>query len=443
MLTLRERCVLVLALLMLIAGAVLAYPSATARHLAKPTLAVGIDPSPSPDDSPSPSPSPSASPSPPALKPYVLVPYRGPLVAPPPMGWNPFNRYRLNVTEALVKAEAQALVSSGLKSAGYRYVNLDGGWDLMQRAPDGSLQADPSKFPDGIPPLAAYVHSLGLKFGIYTSIGTENCAGTSAGSYGHYQQDAATFAAWGVDYLKLDWCDLPYPNYPHLSHQQVSAQLARQMAQALKATGRPIYLDLNDWKDPAPLRWAPAIASMWRVAPDIHDATWSMIGNFVRDESLSRYSRPGGWNDPDMLEVGNGGMSADAYRAEMSLWAELAAPLIAGNDLTVMTPATRAMLTNQAVLAVDQDRLGVQGYAVSAYEGRWVLTRPLADGSRAVVLFNASGYWSWIGTSVRAIGFSEPAVYSLTNLWSGAVTRTSEDIDAEVPPYGAVMYRVW
>lgn len=378
------------------------------------------------------------------LLPAVLYPSRGPFVAPPPMGWNGYNHFKTAVTAGIVEAEAQALVASGMRSAGYDYVNLDGGWDLGYRSRTGELLADPSKFPAGMAPVAAFVHGLGLKFGIYTSAGSENCAGTSAGSFGHYQQDAATFAAWGVDYLKLDWCYVPYSSYPTLQHWQVSRLLAGQMGAALRATGRPIEFDVNDyWTSEQPWTWAPgAGALLCRVTPDIHDTFASLLTNFQHDVSLSWRARRGVFDDPDMLEVGNGGMTATEYRAMFSLWAELAAPLIAGNDLAQMSAATRSILLDRAVIAVDQDRLGVQGYAVANPQGYWVLTRPLADGSRVVVLFNQTAWPARITTSLGAIGFGAPAIYRLTDLWTGAVSYTSDAIAAEVPGGGAVMIRI-
>ena len=378
----------------------------------------------------------------PGLPPAVLERQSGPPVVPPPMGWNGYNHFHLGVTAAIVEAEARALVRSGMKSAGYDYVNLDGGWDLPARAPDGSLQADPAKFPSGIAPVAAYVHSLGLKFGIYTSAGLENCAHSSAGSYGHYQHDAATFAAWGVDFLKLDWCVIPYAEFPGQTHRQVSMMLAREMEVALHDTGRPILLDVNDWARSSSTGWARGLATMWRVAPDIQDTYRSLVGNFIRDADLAGTARPGGWNDPDMLEVGNGAMSTAAYQAQMSLWAELAAPLIAGNDLTQMTPETQAILTNAAVIRVDRDPLGVQGSPVSVRDGHWVLTKPLADGSRAVVLFNATALTATITSTTADVGLRAPATYRLQDLWTGATSLTHGPITAVVPPYGAVMFRI-
>ena len=360
----------------------------------------------------------------------------------PPMGWNGYNHFRLSVSAATIEAEAHAMVSSGMKAAGYTYVNLDGGWNLHRRNYDGSIQPDPTRFPHGIKPVADYVHSLGLKFGMYASAGYENCAKTSAGSYGHYRQDAATFAAWGVDYLKLDWCHIPYRDYPGLTHKQVSQLLATQMRDALVATGRPIVYDVNGWSIEEPWTWAPVMSNMWRTAPDIEDRYPSMLSNFTRNVSHDQAAGPGGWNDPDMLEVGNGGMNPTEYRSHFSLWSEMAAPLIAGNDLTAMSATTRSILTNLAVIAVDQDPLGRQGHAVASADGHWVLTKILANGDRAVLLFNQTDKPASISTTVDEVGLTGARQYTLLDLWSATTTETTGAIRADVAAHGVVFYRI-
>ena len=360
----------------------------------------------------------------------------------PPMGWNGFNRFYVRVDAARVEAAARALVSSGLKAAGYTYVNLDGGWDLHDRNPDGALQPNPKTFPGGIKPVADFVHALGLKFGIYASAGLRNCAGTSAGSYGHYWQDAAAFASWGVDYLKFDWCAIPYHDFPPMSHASIGQVLASQMAQAIAATGRPIVFDVNDWTDDSPWSWAPRVSHMWRTTPDIHDRYASMVWNFTHNVDHFTMARLGGWNDPDMLEIGNGGMSNLEYRSEFSLWSEMAAPLIAGNDLVAMSPATQAILSNTAVIAVDQDPMGMQGYPVASAGGHWVLTKPLANGDRAVVLFNQTDKAATITTTVAQLGLPAGLEYVLVDLWNGTAKDSTGVIAAAVPAHGVVMYRI-
>ena len=365
------------------------------------------------------------------------------LAVTPPMGWNGFNRFHRDVNEGIVESEARALVASGMAAAGYRYVNLDGGWDLLKRTWSGQLVPDPRKFPHGIKPVADYVHSLGLKFGIYTSAGYLNCAQTSAGSYGYYKQDAAMFASWGVDYVKLDWCSIPYRFYPGLSRRQVSQLLAGQMAQALASTRRPMVYDVNDWADTNPGSWARGLAHMWRTASDSRDAYSSLLFNFTHTVGLYQSAGPGGWNDPDMLEVGNGGMNATEYRSEFSLWAEMAAPLIAGNDLTAMSRNTVGILTNPQVIAVDQDRLGQPGRPIAKSNGLWVLAKPLEGGDVAVVLFNATNVPAIISTTAREVGVASGARYDLDDLWGGAMDReTTGSISANVPAHGVVMYTV-
>ena len=362
----------------------------------------------------------------------------------PPMGWNGYNHFGRAVTASIVEAAARTMVSSGMRAAGYRYVNLDGGWALPQRSAQGNLQPDPRLFPRGIRAVADYVHSLGLRFGIYLSAGRTNCAGTSAGSYGHYRQDAQAVASWGVDYVKLDWCYIPYRSYPTMTHRQVSQALAAQMGAALAATGRSIVYDVNDTSSrlDSTWTWGSRTANLWRTTGDIVPSYTSMVAHFTRNVWDYARARPGGWNDPDMLEVGNAGMTVTEYRTQFSLWAEMAAPLIAGNDLPSMSAATRRILTNAAVIAVDQDRLGRQGRPIASAAGHWVLTKPLAGGACAVVLFNQTGTRATISTTVARIGLRGAAAYTLRDLWTGRVTTTAGTISARVPPHTVVMYRV-
>ena len=360
----------------------------------------------------------------------------------PPMGWNGFNRFYHDVTETTIESEARALVSSGMKAAGYTYVNVDGGWNMRHRQADGSLQPDPKRFPHGMKVVADYVHSLGLKFGIYTSAGRLNCARTSAGSYGHYTQDAADFASWGVDYLKLDWCDVPFHDFPRMTPPQVGRLLAMKMGDALAATGRPMLYDVNDWTGDQPWVWARGTAHMWRTTKDVQDKYSSMVWNFTHNVAHDAQAGPGGWNDPDMLEIGNGGMSTIEYQSQFSLWSEMAAPLIAGNDLATMSATTLSILTNGAVIAVDQDSLGRQGYPVASAGGHWVLTKPLTNGDRAVVLFNQTDKPATISTTAAKIGLEGFSQYELLNVWTGDLSEVSDEVSAVVPPHGVVMYRV-
>jgi alpha-galactosidase len=360
----------------------------------------------------------------------------------PPMGWNDWNAYGCNVSESLVEQTALAMHNDGMQAAGYQYVNIDDCWMASSRDAQGNLVANSSKFPDGIAAVASYVHSLGLKLGIYEDAGTTTCAGF-AGSYGHDTQDANLFASWGVDYVKYDWCNIPFSSFPGQSHQQVAQTLYTRMRNALSATGRSIVFSMcNGWDSAVqPWTWAGPVANLWRTTTDIQANFASMQNNFHINVGLASFAGPGAWNDPDMLEIGNG-MGTTADQSEFSLWAEMAAPLIEGSNLVSASSATLSILTNKAVIAVDQDSLGKQGTEVSSAAGRDVLAKPLANGDVAVVLFNETGSTATIGTTAAAIGKTGSSSYTLTNLWTGATSTTSGPISASVAAHGTVMYRV-
>ncbi|WP_422665139.1 glycoside hydrolase family 27 protein [Actinacidiphila cocklensis] len=349
----------------------------------------------------------------------------------PPMGFNDWNAYGCNTSEALIKQTADKMVSSGMAAAGYTYVNIDDCWLQHSRDGAGDLQPDFTKFPDGISGTAAYVHSKGLKLGIYEDAGTATCAGYP-GSLGHEQQDARSFASWGVDYLKYDNCN-----------NTGAAALPRYtaMRDALAATGRPIVFSLCDWGEETVQNWGAGVGNLWRTTGDINASYGSMLSIFHSNLALAAAAGPGHWNDPDMLETGNG-MSTVEDRSEFSLWAEMAAPLIDGSNLLGAGADTLSILTNKAVIAVDQDALGVQGSQVSAANGLDVLAKPLAGGDVSVLLFNETGSTATISTSAAAIGKSGASSYGLTDLWSGAKTTTAGTISAPVPAHGTVMYRV-
>jgi alpha-galactosidase len=353
----------------------------------------------------------------------------------PPMGWNDWNAYGCNVSETLVKQTADKIVSSGLAAAGYQYVNIDDCWMQSSRDANGNLQPDFSKFPDGISGTAAYVHSKGLKLGIYEDAGTATCAGYP-GSLGHETQDAQSFASWGVDYLKYDNCN---NNGSTTTQQYISRYSA--MRDALAATGRPIVYSICEWGVNSPWTWAGNVGNLWRTTGDITPTYSSMLSIFHQNVGLDPYAGPGAWNDPDMLEVGNG-MSATEDRTEFSLWAEMAAPLLAGNNLVNASDTTLSILGNKAVIAVDQDSLGKQGHLVTSSGGLDVLAKPLANGDVSVVLFNENANTATISTTASAIGKSGASSYTLTDLWTGATSSTSNTISASVPGHGVVMYRV-
>ncbi len=349
----------------------------------------------------------------------------------PPMGWNNFNAYGNTATTSLIEQTALAIHNNGMQAAGYQYVNTDDAWMLHSRDGNGNLVPDASKFPTGMKAVADYVHSLGLKFGIYEDAGTATCAGFP-GSLGHETQDANLFAAWGVDYLKYDNCN----------NQGISGQTRyTAMSNALKATGRQILFALCSWGTESVWTWGAGKGDMWRTTGDINASFGSMLSNFHNNVGLAAFAGPDGWNDPDMLELGNG-MSATEDRSEFSLWAEMAAPLIDGSNIINASSQTLSILTNKAVIAVDQDSMGRQGTEVASSGGLDVLAKPLANGDVSVALFNENGFNATITTNVSAIGKSGASSYTLTDLWSGAVSTTSGTISANVPAHGTVMYRV-
>jgi alpha-galactosidase len=341
-----------------------------------------------------------------------------PAAAPtPPMGWNSWNHFAAKIDDATVRAQADAMVKSGMRDAGYVYINIDDTWQ-GQRDAAGVIHPN-AKFPD-MKALADYVHSKGLKLGIYSSPGPKTCAGYE-GSLGHEVQDAKTYAAWGVDYLKYDLCSLSGPMIAAGSLDKAQAiELAayRKMADALHATGRPIVYSLCQYGFAQVWRWGGSVdGNLWRTTGDITDTYPRMLAIGLGQAGLSKYAKPGNWNDPDMLEVGNGGMKSDEYRTHMSLWALLAAPLLAGNDLTAMSPATTAMLTNREVIAIDQDRAGVQGDRVSAEGPLEIWAKPLAGGAKAVGLFNTSDLPAEMSLNLADVGFGGGA--KARDVWSG------------------------
>ena len=358
----------------------------------------------------------------------------------PPMGFNNWNTTacRAEFNEAMVKGIADIFVNKGLKDAGYQYVNIDDCWAEPQRNAQGNLVPNKARFPNGIKAVADYVHSKGLKFGLYTSAGTKTCNkdGGFPGGLGHEKQDANLFASWGVDYLKYDNCN----------NQGVDAQQRyKAMRDALKATGRPIVYSICEWGRTGPPRiweWGKDVGNLWRTTGDITD-NWAKIVSIIHaNEKLAQYAGPGHWNDPDMLEVGNGKLSDTEYRSHFSMWAIMAAPLLIGSDLRKVGASTFTILENRDVIAVDQDPLGKQGTLVKRSGGGLaVYTKPLANGDRAVALFNESGAAATISTTAAEVGLSGSA-FTLKDLWSKASRNTSGAISASVPAHGTVIYRV-
>ncbi len=332
----------------------------------------------------------------------------------PPMGWNSWNKFGCNVSEQLIKDTADALVATGMRDAGYQYVVIDDCWQVS-RAADGTIVADPQRFPSGIKALADYVHAKGLKFGIYSDAGTLTCQ-KRPGSKDHEQQDAKTYASWGVDYLKYDWCH---------SEGQDTRDAYQRMSQALRASGRPIVFSICEWGSSKPWTWAQGVGHLWRATGDIQDCwdcgrSWGGMGvTHIVDimQDLYPYSGPGHWNDPDMLEVGNGGLSLAENRAHFSFWCLFAAPLMAGNDLKAMTAEVREVLTNREAIAVDQDPLGMQGRKVRDDGPREVWLKPLADGARAVILWNRGTEASTFAVEWQDVGLSPGTSAVVRDLW--------------------------
>ena len=359
----------------------------------------------------------------------------------PPMGWNSWNTFKCDINENLIKEIADAMVSSGMKDAGYEYVIIDDCWQVS-RDSAGNIQADPEKFPSGIKALADYIHSKGLKFGIYSDAGLKTCQGRP-GSRGYEFQDARQYAKWGVDYLKYDWC--------YHGTQDAKASYAL-MGMALRATGRPIVYSICEWGTNKPWLWGKEVGgNLWRTTEDILNcwdcrASWGGMG-FVHildaQDSLAKYAGPGHWNDPDMLEVGNSGLTLSESRAHFSLWCILAAPLIAGNDIRKMTPEIRDILTNKEVIAVDQDSLGKQGRKVKDLGDLEVWSKELRDGSRAVVLFNRSKKSAKIGISWEEIGMNKAALMKVRDLWKKKDLGVFKNgYSATVPPHDVIMIKV-
>ena len=348
----------------------------------------------------------------------------------PPMGWNSWNKFGCNVSDKLIREMADAVVSSGMQAAGYQYVNIDDCWQVSRDA-SGTIVADPARFPSGIKALADYVHGKGLKLGIYTDAGTGTCE-KRPGSLNHEVQDAKTYASWGIDYVKIDWC-----NAEGLEPEVQYAKLR----DALANSGRPIVFSICNWGVKTPWRWGPATGNLWRTTGDINDTyeRMSLIG--FGQNGLEKFAGPGHWNDPDMLEVGNGGMKRDEYRTHMALWALLAAPLLAGNDLRNMSPETKDLLLNSEVLAVDQDVKGVQGHRVWEEGPLEIWVKPLADGSHAVGLFNRSESATKMTLDLNSVG--APASAKLRDLLDHKDLGTVQNsYSAEVPKHGVVLLKV-
>ncbi|MFB0515015.1 MAG: glycoside hydrolase family 27 protein [Candidatus Neomarinimicrobiota bacterium] len=358
----------------------------------------------------------------------------------PPMGWNSWNKFGCNVDEALIREIADALVSSGMRDAGYRYVVIDDCWQVG-RDDQGNIIPDPERFPSGMKALADYIHAKGLKFGLYSDAGMMTCQ-KRPGSRGYEFQDARQYAVWGVDYLKYDWC------YHGKQNAEASYALMRD---ALQKAGRPIVFSICEWGTNKPWLWAKDIGHLWRTTGDIQDC-WDCVRDWggmgwtkILDlqAGLESYAGPGHWNDPDMLEVGNGGMSITEYRAHFSLWCLLAAPLMAGNDLRDMSAEIVEILTNKEVIAVNQDPLGRQGRKVRDDGDFEVWAKQLQDGTRSVVLFSRSDSDAKMSVAWNEIGYPNNLSARVRDLWSAKdLGKFKGSFSARVPSHGVVMVKI-
>ncbi|GHV58390.1 hypothetical protein FACS1894182_10460 [Bacteroidia bacterium] len=349
----------------------------------------------------------------------------------PQMGWNSWNTFAVNINEQLIKDIADIFVNLGLKDAGYEYVLLDDGWMDMQRDAQGNLVPHPEKFPNGIKAVSDYVHSKGLKFGLYNCAGTQTCAGYP-GSRGHEYQDALKYAEWGVDYLKYDWCNTGKLN---------AEEAYITMRDALYAAGRPVFFSLCEWGGNQPWEWAAPIGHSWRTTGDIYDCfdcihdhgTWKSYGMYpiinMHDQNVLRKAAgPGHWNDMDMLEVGKSGFTFYENQTHFALWAILNSPLILGNDLRTMSKETLEIVTNKGIIALNQDPLGIQGFKYKSIGQVEIWVKPLANDEWAFCFFNHSEpidfTYDWIGETVqdtifdKQISFTKDNIYQLTDLYA-------------------------
>ena len=365
----------------------------------------------------------------------------------PPMGWNSWNKFGCNVSEKLIMDMADKMVETGMKDAGYEYVVIDDCWQV-DRDSLGFIQADPDRFPHGMKYLADYIHSKGLKFGLYSCAGSYTCQGRP-GSRGHQFQDALMYAKWGVDFLKYDWC----------SDEGQNAQAAyATMSDAIKESGRPIILSICEWGEHEPWKWGKGIGHLWRVTADIRDCyqclfDWGGVGvlNVIdKMADLYPYAGPGHWNDAEMLEVGNGGMTKDEYITHFSMWCMLAAPLMAGNDLTKMDKDTHEILTNKEVIAVDQDPMGEQGRRFMDMGEKEIWAKPLSNGELAVCFLNRTDFpwkldYNW---RAQTIYFANEVnihanEYVIRDLWKHKdIGTTAQNTKTTIPAHGVLMVRL-
>ncbi|XP_078446533.1 alpha-galactosidase-like [Wolffia australiana] len=350
----------------------------------------------------------------------------------PQMGWNSWNHFQCNVNEQMIKETADALVSSGLASIGYKYVNIDDCWAELNRDSQGNLVPKASTFPSGMKNIADYIHSKGLLLGIYSDAGSYTCSKTMPGSLGHEDQDAKTFASWGVDYLKYDNC--------YNTGASPKERYAK-MSKALLNSGRSIFFSMCEWGQEDPATWAPEIGNSWRTTGDIKDKWESLTSNADQNDRWATYARPGAWNDPDMLEIGNGGMTTDEYISHFSIWALVKAPLLIGCDVRSMSNETLAILSNKEVISVNQDPLGRQGRKIKKEGDLEVWAGPLSRGRTAVVLWNRGSSQSAINVAWSDLGLDPAKAFRARDLWAHSTSHSMRgQLTGVVGPHACKMY---
>jgi alpha-galactosidase len=373
------------------------------------------------------------------------------IAATPQMGWNSWNKFACNIDENLIRQTADSMVKSGLQQAGYNYVNIDDCWH-GERDKNGFITPDARRFPSGMKALADYVHSKGLKLGIYSDVGATTCGGRP-GSRGHEYQDAITYANWGIDYVKYDWCDSKGLN-------PVGAYTT--MRDALRSAGRPILFSMCEWGDSKPWEWAADVGHSWRTTGDIYPCfdcemshgSWSSLGVLRildKQAGLRKYAGPGHWNDMDMLEVGMG-MSEDEDRAHFAIWSMMASPLILGNDLRSMPESIRQIVANPDVVAINQDKLGVQALRFMTDGDLEYWAKPLSNNEWAFMVLNRGRLpvqlkHDWVkhqitdDLSKREANFSK-TVYTWRDVWTKRTGATSAPLDISIAPHSAVLLRL-
>ncbi|PTX91399.1 glycoside hydrolase family 27 protein [Opitutus sp. ER46] len=369
----------------------------------------------------------------------------------PPMGWNTWNTFASDIHESLIKQTADTMVANGMRDAGYVYIVIDDTWSKKQRDEQGNLVPDPAKFPSGMKALADYLHERGFKLGIYSCAGPRTCA-DYPGSWGHEFQDARTFAAWGIDYLKYDWCNRGNAD---------ARDAYTRIRDALYTAGRPVVLSICEWGQNKPWEWASGIGHLWRTSGDIYDSYdgrkgWEMGWKRILDlqyslvdsigpDGIGKYAGPGHWNDPDMLEVGNAGLSMAESRAHFSLWCILAAPLMAGNDVRHMKPEIQAILTDREVIAIDQDKLGKQGFRALAEPARaieiWI--KPLSEGDWAVCALNTGNAPADLTIDWERLWTLDRRPYQVRDLWAKrAAGDTTKPLTVRVDTHDVALFRL-